>query len=189
MPKVFTIHELSQSDVAQVLRFDRLCERRINELQRRALVNEVSWAGMLVLRELAAVHGGRSAAWLLGKMDFDRGYLSRVLKELCARGLAQREMSSLDRRLQEYELTADGLELAHWIDDFLGIQALHMLDLMAPRARRRLIRAMRTVEDLLTRHLLPEFAAPWSGPLRKRARYRPRRCVDSPCREPDLQPG
>ena len=166
---------LSAADLEQVLRFDRFCERRINELQRRALINEVSWAGMLVLQELAAVQGGRSAAWLLGKMDFDRGYLSRVLRELCGRDLAVCEVSPRDRRLREYELTSDGRELARWIDDFVRLEALYMLDLMLPRPRRRLIRAMQAVESLLKQHLLPKFAAPWTSPLRKRARYRPRR--------------
>jgi DNA-binding MarR family transcriptional regulator len=162
-------------DLAQVRRFDRLYERRINELQARALVHEVSWAQMLVLHELSAVPGGRSAAWLGWHMDFDRGYLCRVLKELCARELASVSISTRDRRLREYELTKYGMELAREIDAFHREEALLMLDFMNTDERRRLVDAMRTIEELWKRHPIRDFTQDWSSALRKRARYRPRR--------------
>src|SRR5512145_1664113 len=80
--------DITESDIAQVRRFDRLYERHINELQARALINEFSWAEMLVLHELSIVTGGRSAAWLIGRLDFDAGYLCRILKRLCLLQLA-----------------------------------------------------------------------------------------------------
>src|SRR5688572_30679001 len=166
---------LVERDVAQVRRFDRLYERRINEQQARALIHEASWAEMLVIEELGRVSDGRSAAWLIGRLDFDDGYLCRILKGLCLRRLARCVPSSQDRRVREYGLTSDGRELCQWIETFHRREALSMLDLLPARDRRRLIRAMSTIEKVLARHPLPEFSEPWSSRLRKRARYRPRR--------------
>ena len=164
--------DLRESDIAQVRRFDRLVERRVNELQRRALISEVSWAGMLVIQELVQVQGGRSVAWLRGRIDLDRGYLCRVMQELCARELVRCQRPDRDRRLREFELTRDGVEQAAIIEAIHRREALHMLDLLLPRERRRLVRAMRTVEQVLTDHPLPEFSEPWTSAARKRARYR-----------------
>ena len=165
---------LRAEDVAQVRRFDRLCERRIAHLQERALINETSWAQMLVLEELSAVPDGRSVAWLRGRIQLDRGYMCRVMKDLQARGLVRCEGSGIDGRLREYELTRGGQALARWINTFHEQEILFMLDLVPGRDARRLVRAMRTVETLLRRHPLPRFSEPWRSALRKRALYRPR---------------
>ena len=166
---------LREEDMAQIRRFDRLYERRINEMQARALIHEVSWAQMLVLHELSTVPDGRSAAWLGWRVDFDRGYLCRILKELCARELATFRTPAEDRRLREYELTRDGRELAQVIEDFHRSETLLMLEFMTPDERRLLIGAMRTIEVLWKRHPIRDFTQDWSSPLRKRSRYRPRR--------------
>jgi DNA-binding MarR family transcriptional regulator len=165
---------LRAEDVAQVRRFDRLCERRIADLQERALINETSWAQMLVLEELSAVPDGRSVAWLRGRIPLDRGYMCRVLKDLQARGVVRCHRSGSDRRLREYELTQAGNRLAKWINTFHEREILFMLDLMPRRDARRLVQAMRTVETQLRRHTLPRFCEPWRSALRKRALYRPR---------------
>ena len=167
--------DLREEHVAQVRRFDRLCERRINEQQARALIHEVSWAQMLVLEQLDAVQGSRSAAWLIGYIDLDSGYLCRVLKDLCALGLARSVPHESDGRMREYELTRQGKRLAPCIEEFHRQEALFMLDMLPKRERGRLVNAMRTVEDVLTHQTFPQFSQPWSSPLRKRARYRPRR--------------
>jgi DNA-binding MarR family transcriptional regulator len=167
--------DLREEHIAQVRRFDRLYERHINELQARAMINEVSWAESLVIHELGRVSGGRSPSWLLSHLDFDSGYMSRILENLCCRELVSRSPSPLDRRLREYELTPCGRSLHRTLEDFHRTEALGMLDLLPRQAREDLVHAMRTIEQVLARHPLPQFSQPWASPLRKRARYRLRR--------------
>ena len=164
--------DVAEADVAQIRRFDRLMERRTNELQRRALQGELSWAAVLVLQELAVVHGGRSVAWLRDRIDLDRGYLCRVMKHLESRGLLASGPSQRDGRLREYALTDVGKGVADGYERFHRGEALAMLSLMLPGDRRHLLGAMGTIERLLRRHLLPEFSEPWTAAARKRARYR-----------------
>lgn len=103
-----------------------------------------------VLYELA--HSPRTdAADLRAELSLDAGYLSRMLAKFERDGLVGRAPSEVDPRRQRITLTPRGREAAALLDERSREAVGALLENVATDERPRLVEAMRTVRQILSR--------------------------------------
>lgn len=133
--------------VATVRRFNRFYTRQIGLLEEGLLKTPFSLTEARVLYELA--HRDGPTATELGRdLGLDAGYLSRILRGFADRGLIVRTPSQDDGRQSLIALTPDGRAAFAPLDARSRAEIGAMLTKLAPAAQRRLVAAMRTIEDL-----------------------------------------
>ena len=135
--------------VEAVRRFNRFCTRRIGVLDEHLLKGPFSLGEARLLYELAH-RDGPSAAELARDLSLDPGYLSRVLRDLAARGLIERQRSASDGRQTELSLSEAGREALAPLDRQSAAAVAEMLAPLSGHDRTRLLAALATVESFLS---------------------------------------
>lgn len=131
-----------------VRRFNRMYTRRIGVLAHDYLDSPFSLTEARVLFELAHREGATATA--IGKdLGLDAGYLSRLFKDLQARGLVDRRANPADGRQALLSLTSSGREAFHQLDEGSRRQIGAMLDALVPEERSQLIASMEKIERML----------------------------------------
>lgn len=164
--------DVLEADIEQVDRFNRFYEQRLEQIRERALPHELSWTEIRVFHVMGQLSRGASPAWLNARLRLDPGYLCRILKKFRAYGFAMERRCVRDRRYRDYELTQWGRSIYRDLREFHRGEARRMLAPMPPRHQRRLVRAMHTIEDLLTRDPL-DFLLERSCPAALARRFTP----------------
>lgn len=99
-----------------------------------------------------------SVAWLAHRLDYDTGYMCRILKKLQAYDLVTPGPSDRDGRMRDWTLTKRGRAFAASIESEHRDRARSALDALDPDEERRLVDAMRVIEEILStdalRHLI-----------------------------------
>jgi len=134
--------------VHPVRRFNRFYTRQIGVLQDRFLGTPFSLAEGRVLQEIA-LHDQVTATDVGRALGLDAGYVSRVLRSFGQRGLIRRTRSSVDRRSVHLSLTRSGHAAFARLDRQSHNDVAAMLRRLAPGAQRRLVAAMRVIEQLM----------------------------------------
>jgi DNA-binding MarR family transcriptional regulator/GNAT superfamily N-acetyltransferase len=138
----------SASDVDDVRSFNRFYTRQIGVLQEGLLNSPYSLTEMRVLYELA--HRTRpTAAQLSQDLGLDPGYLSRTLQAFKNHGLIGREPSKEDGRQTLLTLSAKGRKVFSPLEARSNEQVANMLSELSFPERKRLVAAMRAIENLL----------------------------------------
>src|SRR4030095_5862760 len=134
--------------VRAVRSFNRFYTNRLGLLQSGLVGSPFSLAESRVLYELA--HRDRPTASDLGKgLDLDAGYLSRLLRGFCRRGLVAASASATDRRQRHLRLTASGRRASDKLDDGSQKAVGTLLRRLTAADQRRLVGAVQTIETLL----------------------------------------
>jgi DNA-binding MarR family transcriptional regulator/GNAT superfamily N-acetyltransferase len=138
----------SASSVAAMRGFNRFYTRRIGVLRQGLLDSEFSLTEARVLYELA--HRDRLTATELGRdLGLDPGYLSRILRLFQQRGLLRKEPAPNDGRQSLLSLTAEGRQAQAVLEERSNQEVAATLDALGEGEQARLLRAMRSIEDLL----------------------------------------
>jgi DNA-binding MarR family transcriptional regulator/GNAT superfamily N-acetyltransferase len=144
--------------VGDVRRFNRFWTRRIGVLREGYLESPFSLTEVRVLYELA--HREETTAGELGEyLGLDAGYLSRILRGFEKDGLIHRRPSAADGRRRILRLTERGREAFAPLDARSHSEIGAMLGGMSIRRQECLVRAMRTIEGLLS--VRPEPVVPY----------------------------
>ena len=153
--------------IEAVRRFDRFYERRITEAYRAAAVQKLTATELRVFRVLGEAADGRSGVWLNARLRIDPGYLSRILKKFQAHGFVMDRPWERDRRHREFALTDWGRRVCDSLDDIHRDRIMAALEELPERQQRRLVHAMKVIEEVLTRD-------PMENILEKCGVWRPR---------------
>lgn len=145
------------SRIDAVRRFERFYERRIRDAYRAAAVNELTATELRVFAVLGEADDGRSGAWLNDRLRIDPGHLSRILKKFQAYGFVMPRPSELDARLREFALTDWGWRVWKGLEDFHCERIMANVEELPERQQRRLVHAMKVIEQVLTRDRLENF--------------------------------
>jgi DNA-binding MarR family transcriptional regulator len=137
-----------QQRAAVVRAFNRFYTRHLGVLQRGFLGTRFSLTEARLLYELGHAPD-ETATRLAARLGLDAGYLSRLLARFERDGLLERPRSSADRRRRPLRLTAGGRRAVAVLDGRSQRQAVDTLRALPPGRQAELIRAMRTVQDLL----------------------------------------
>ena len=132
----------------QVREFNRFYTRRIGALGDGHLGSAFSLTEVRVLFELAHRHPV-TASDIATTLGLDRGYLSRTLRTFKSRGLVDTEADSADRRNMLLHLTAAGRKAFAPLDKAARDEIVEMLRPLGAAEQRRLLAAMRTIQQAL----------------------------------------
>ncbi len=134
--------------IASVRRFNRFYTQKIGVLEEGLLQSPFSLTEARVLYELA--HRERPAASELAReLHLDPGYLSRILRSFRRQGLIDRARAAGDGRRRHLSLTTEGETAFAPLDKRSRDEIAALLAPLTESAQRRLIAAMRSIEQLL----------------------------------------
>lgn len=134
--------------VTAVRRFNRFYTREVGLLRRHFLDTPYTLGEMRVLFEIRQAPG-LTATEMARALDLDAAYLSRLIARFERQKLVSRAPSASDARQYHLELTSTGLAAVNQADARQAKQTEATLRRLAPAERRRLVRAMKTIETLL----------------------------------------
>lgn len=140
---------LRDRQIDAVLHFGRFYTRHV-EISERGMLRESS-CSRTEARALAQLAKPqlKAASSLADALLLDRGYLTRILRKLDARGLIVRRPSPIDGRMVFLTLSEEGKRASARIDEVMREGVGHMLDQLEPSDRVRMLNAMETIEDVL----------------------------------------
>lgn len=150
--------------VAAVRRFNRFYTQRIGVLDEGLLDSPFSLTEVRVLYELA--HRNEPTATDIGRdLGLDPGYLSRILRRFRQLKLVERRASADDGRRSILRLTRKGEKEFGLVNGSTDDQIGGILAGLPPADQDRLLKALRTIEELLD----PAFSPAGSARRRRRA--------------------
>ncbi len=143
---------MAKSDLAQhielVRGFNRFYTRQIGVLNEHLLKSPFSLAEARIIYELAQ-HEKATATELGSELGMDAGYLSRMLSDFKKRDLIARKTSEADGRQSLIWLTEKGQKAFIQLNAQSHHQIESLIRRLSPSDQRRLLEAMRTIEELL----------------------------------------
>ncbi|HEU5226621.1 MAG TPA: bifunctional helix-turn-helix transcriptional regulator/GNAT family N-acetyltransferase [Ktedonobacteraceae bacterium] len=152
------ISESAEEKIAAVRQFNRFFTRQIGVLREGLLHSPYPLTDARILFELG--HGSQmTASRLARELGLDTGYLSRILARLEQQGLLEKVRSANDGRQFFLSLTPEGKEAFTLLDQRSRDEVSEMLDDLSAENQQRLLKAMHTIESVLTRGL--KFSEPF----------------------------
>jgi DNA-binding MarR family transcriptional regulator/GNAT superfamily N-acetyltransferase len=142
------LQEELEARVEAVRRFNRFFTRRVGALREGLLHSPYSLAEVRLMLEIARRRAS-SASELARELGLDPGYLSRTLNGLQKRGLVEKKPSEADARKRLLSLTPEGEEEFAVLDARAREEVAEMLGGLSEGEQRRLLDAMRTIEEIL----------------------------------------
>ena len=134
--------------IGTVRRFNRFYTQKIGVLKEGLLDSPYSLSEARVLYELAN-RDAPTASELARDLGFDPGYLSRILRGFQGRRLLVKRRSANDGRQSHLTLTAKGRRAFAILDRRSRAEIGELLGELVVDDQRRLVAAMRTIEELL----------------------------------------
>src|SRR5579885_2809971 len=150
--------DVSEERIAAVRQFNRFFTRQIGVLREGLLHSPYSLTEARILFELGH-REGVTASLLCRELGLDAGYLSRLLARLEQQGLLERVRSDTDGRQRLLGLTAEGRNAFALLDRRSRDEVGEMLGELSEEEQQRLLKAMQTIEGILTRGF--KFAEPF----------------------------
>jgi DNA-binding MarR family transcriptional regulator/GNAT superfamily N-acetyltransferase len=139
---------VAEARVDEVRRFNRFFTRRIGVLGEGLLHSPYTLTEARVLFEVAREEG-LVASDLVRDLGLDPGYLSRIIGGLDRRGLLEKFPSEVDGRRRLLRLTEAGEQAFSMLDGRSREEVAGMLEGVEEGDQRRLLDAMRTIEEIL----------------------------------------
>jgi DNA-binding MarR family transcriptional regulator/N-acetylglutamate synthase-like GNAT family acetyltransferase len=136
--------------VGRVRGFNRFYTGQIGVLTEHLLHSEYSLTEVRVLFEIDH-RGSATAAAIAQDLGLDRGYMSRIVARFRREGMIRRAASPDDARVRVLSLTAKGRRVFCALDARSNEDVASLLRRVSPKDQRRLLAAMRTIEDILAR--------------------------------------
>lgn len=146
--------------ITAVRAFNRFFTRQIGALREGLLHSPYSLTEARIMYELA-YHGDRLASELGRELGLDQGYLSRILAKFETDGLLEKVPSETDRRARLLRLTKKGRKVFEPLDRRSREEVAEMLDRLGEEDQKRLLDAMRTIQNLLDQGGGLKYAEPF----------------------------
>jgi DNA-binding MarR family transcriptional regulator/predicted GNAT family acetyltransferase len=141
--------ESTNSKVSSVRHFNRFYTRQIGVLNQGLLDSPYSLTEARVLYELAQKETC-TATELGSELNLDMGYLSRILANFQKKGLLQKEASPQDKRQSILRLSPSGQAAFALLNQRSSQEIKGMLSALSAPEQEQLVKAMQTVERLLS---------------------------------------
>jgi DNA-binding MarR family transcriptional regulator/GNAT superfamily N-acetyltransferase len=150
--------EKSEERIGAVRHFNRFFTRQIGVLREGLLHSPYSLTEARILFELA--HRDHvTASDLCRELGLDAGYLSRIVVRLEQQGLIEKVRSENDGRQRLLSLTSEGVNAFALLDQRSRDEVTEMLNDLSEEDQQRLLKAMQTIESVLTKGL--KFSEPF----------------------------
>ncbi|HLJ33516.1 MAG TPA: bifunctional helix-turn-helix transcriptional regulator/GNAT family N-acetyltransferase [Ktedonobacteraceae bacterium] len=144
--------KISEERIGAVRQFNRFFTRQIGVLREGLLHSPYTLTEARILFEL----GQRehvTASDLCRELGLDAGYLSRILARLEQQGLLEKVRPDNDGRQRLLRLTPEGTSAFTLLDQRSLDEVSEMLNDLSEEEQQRLLKAMQTIESVLTKGL------------------------------------
>lgn len=144
------VTELSEERISAIRQFNRFFTRQIGVLREGLLHSPYTLTEARILFELG--HRDHvTASDLCRELGLDPGYLSRILTRLEQQGLLEKVRPEKDGRQRLLQLTSEGTDAFTLLDRRSREEISDMLADLSEEEQQRLLRAMQTIESILTK--------------------------------------
>ena len=146
------VSKISEERIGAVRQFNRFFTRQIGVLREGLLHSPYTLTEARILFEL----GQRehvTASELCRELGLDAGYLSRILARLEQQGLLEKVRPDNDGRQRLLRLTPEGISAFTLLDQRSLDEVSEMLNDLSEEEQQRLLKAMQTIESVLTKGL------------------------------------
>lgn len=142
--------EASEERIGVVRQFNRFFTREIGVLREGLLHSPYTLTEARILFELGN-RNSVTASDLCRELGLDPGYLSRILARLEQQGLLEKVRPHNDGRQRLLQLTSEGRNAFVFLDQRSRDEVSDMLNDLSEEEQRSLLKAMQTIENLLTK--------------------------------------
>ena len=142
--------ETSEERIGVVRQFNRFFTRKIGVLREGLLHSPYTLTEARILFELGH-RNSVTASDLCRELGLDPGYLSRILARLEQQGLLEKVRPDNDGRQRLLQLTSKGRNAFAFLDQRSRDEVSDMLNDLSEEEQRSLLKAMQTIENLLTK--------------------------------------
>ena len=142
----------------QIRVFNRFYTQKIGVLHEKLLESPYPLTEARVIYEIAH-HEKTTASDLCTELRLDPGYLSRILSKFNKKGIVSKTPSEIDGRQNIIQLTEKGLEAFSKLNTSSRQEITAMLNELQLGEQVRLLKAMKTIEDILGAE--PEHKTPY----------------------------
>ena len=144
--------ERSEERIGAVRQFNRFFTRKIGVLREGLLHSPYTLTEARILFELGH-RDSVTASDLCRELGLDPGYLSRILARLEQQGLLEKVRTDNDGRQRLLQLTSEGRNAFVFLDQRSRDEVSEMLNDLSEEEQKNLLKAMQTIENLLTKGL------------------------------------
>src|SRR5437763_6640529 len=144
--------ETSEERIGVVRQFNRFFTRKIGVLREGLLHSPYTLTEARILFELGH-RDSVTASDLCRELGLDPGYLSRILTRLEQQGLLEKVRPDNDGRQRLLQLTSEGRNAFVFLDQRSRDEVSEMLNDLSEEEQSSLLKAMQTIENLLTKGL------------------------------------
>ena len=144
--------ETSEESIGVVRQFNRFFTRQIGVLREGLLHSPYTLTEARILFELGH-RDHLTASDLCRELGLDPGYLSRILARLEQQGLLEKVRPDNDGRQRLLRLTPQGSDAFALLDQRSRDEVSEMLNDLSDEEQQRLLKAMQTIEIVLTKGL------------------------------------
>lgn len=141
--------ETSEERIGVVRQFNRFFTRKIGVLREGLLHSPYTLTEARILFELGH-RNSVTASYLCRELGLDPGYLSRILASLEQQALLEKVRPDNDGRQRLLQLTSEGRNAFAFLDQRSRDEVSEMLNDLSEEEQRSLLKAMQTIENLLT---------------------------------------
>ena len=146
------VTETSEEKIGVVRQFNRFFTRQIGVLREGLLHSPYTLTEARILFELGH-RDHLTASDLCRELGLDPGYLSRILARLEQQGLLEKVRPDRDGRQRLLQLTPQGSNAFALLDQRSRDEVSEMLFDLSDEEQQRLLKAMQTIESVLTKGL------------------------------------
>lgn len=146
------ISKISEERIGAVRQFNRFFTRQIGVLREGLLHSPYTLTEARILFELGQ-RDHMTASDLCRELGLDAGYLSRILARLEQQGLLEKVRPENDGRQRLLRLTSEGMSAFTLLDQRSLDEVSEMLNDLSEEEQQRLLKAMQTIESVLTKGL------------------------------------
>lgn len=146
------VTQTSEERTDIVRQFNRFFTRQIGVLREGLLHSPYTLTEARILFELGQ-RDHVTASDLCRELGLDAGYLSRIVARLEQQGLLEKVRPDNDGRQRLLQLTPEGISAFTFLDRRSRDEVSEMLNDLSEEEQQRLLKAMQTIEDVLTKGL------------------------------------
>lgn len=136
------------SIVSEVRSFNRFYTKILGLLNKYILDSPYSLTEARILLEIGKMKEC-TANKLISKLDIDRGYMSRVLKNFENSGLVEKDSSSKDKRIIKLSLTSKGKEILSELEERSDRKVESLTSHLTGSEQQMLVDSMKNIKNVL----------------------------------------
>lgn len=139
---------MKQEYIDRIRTFNRYYTKVLGVLNKHYLDSNFGFPEVRVIQDIY-LHPNRVAKEIAGELNMDKGFLSRLLKQLEQKGYITRKGAEGDSRIGIINLTEKGYEIYHYLNDAANHSVEEMFSRLSEQQLRGVIKNMEAIYNVI----------------------------------------